>query len=44
MVDVYFKTASTPYSKDALHTSIKKLFEKINVVEKGDIVAIKLHM
>ena len=44
MVDVYFKTASTPYAKDALHVSIKKLFEKINVVEKGDIVAIKLHM
>ncbi len=45
MADVYFKSAHTPYIKDALHISIKKLMEKLeNVVDKGDIVAIKLHM
>ena len=44
MVAVYFKSASTPFAKDALHLAIKKLMEKINVVEKGDTVAIKLHM
>jgi len=41
---VYFKSASTPYARDALHLSIKKMMDKINVVEKGDVVAIKLHM
>jgi len=44
MVAVYFKSASTPFAKDALHTAIKKLMEKINVVKRGDIVAVKLHM
>jgi len=44
MMQVYFKPASTPFAKDALHLAIKKFMEKINVIEKGDIVAIKLHM
>ena len=41
---VYFKSASTPHAKDALHVSVEKLMEKTNVVEKGDVVAVKLHM
>ncbi len=44
MAQVYFKSSSTPFAKDALHLSIKKLMEKISTIEKGDIVAIKLHM
>lgn len=44
MAEVYFKSASTPYAKDALHLAMEKLFEKVNRVEKNDIVAIKLHM
>jgi len=44
MKAVYFKSASTPFAKDALHLAMEKLFEKVNVVEKRDIVAIKLHM
>ncbi|HEC88505.1 MAG TPA: DUF362 domain-containing protein [Thermoplasmata archaeon] len=44
MADVYFKSASTPYAKDALYLSIEKFMKKVNFIEKGDIVAIKLHM
>ncbi len=44
MAYVYFKSASTPFARDALHLAVKKLMEKVNVIEKGDIVAIKLHM
>ena len=41
---VYFKSASTPLPTDALHLSVKKMMERINVIDKGDMVAIKLHM
>jgi len=41
---VYFKSASTPHAGDALHLSIKKMMERVDVVERGDMVAIKLHM
>lgn len=41
---VYFKSAATPHAKDALHLSIEKLMGKINVVQRGDVVAVKLHM
>jgi len=41
---VYFKSASTPYAKDALHLAVKKLMDRVDVIERGDVVAIKLHM
>lgn len=44
MVKVYFKSASTPYAKDALHLAIPKLFEKVCKIERNEKVAIKLHM
>ncbi|MEM2583536.1 MAG: DUF362 domain-containing protein [Candidatus Thermoplasmatota archaeon] len=44
MNEIYFKSASTPFAKDAIHLSIEKIFEKVNRIEKGDIVAVKLHM
>ncbi len=43
MSEVYFKSASTPYAKDALYLSIERLMDEINI-EKGDFVAIKIHM
>ena len=44
MKEIYFKSASTPFAKDAIHLAIEKIFEKVNKITKGDIVAIKLHM
>lgn len=44
MAVVYFKSASTPYAKSALHLSIEKLMEKVDFIEEGDIVAVKVHM
>ena len=43
MVEVYFKSADTPFAKDALFLAIEKFMEKANI-NKNEIVAVKLHM
>ena len=41
---VYFASARTHLAGEALYRTIPKLFEKVCNIEKGEVVAIKLHM
>jgi hypothetical protein len=44
MATVYFAPSDMPYARNALFLAVDRFFERINVVEKGDLVAVKLHM